>query len=142
MLSELFESGAMPVLEMSLRFAGQRQKLIAHNIANIDTPGFIPADVSVDGFRKMLRDAVDAQRETNAPTTEFKGTKELSVGPGGSLTLTPRTPTPGVLFHDRSNRDVERLMQDQAENVLEFRVASDLLKGRFDLLKMAIRGRE
>jgi flagellar basal-body rod protein FlgB len=142
MLSDLFESGAMPTLEMSVRFAGQRQRLIAHNIANIDTPGFTPQDVSVSDFRKALSDAVDDRRQRNSGPMQFKGTRELRVGPNGSLRLEPRTSTPGVLFHDRANRDVERLMQDQAENILAFRVATDLLKGRFDLMKMAIRGRE
>jgi flagellar basal-body rod protein FlgB len=58
--------------------------------------------------------------------------------PGGGLTLKPRTPSGNVLYHDRNNRDLERLMQDLSENVLAFRVASDLLRRENDLLRTAI----
>lgn len=141
MLADLTNSGAIPVLEMSLRFAGQRQKLLAHNIANISTPNFIPADVSVADFRKTLRTAIDERRERaggpNAPLP-WRETRELTRNSRGELQLNPRTAGPGVLMHDRNNRDLEKLMQDQAENVLAYRVTTDLLKGRFDLMRTAI----
>jgi flagellar basal body rod protein FlgB len=43
-----------------------------------------------------------------------------------------------VLFHDRNNRDLERLMQGLAENTTTYRVAADLLRSRYDVLRTAI----
>lgn len=42
-----------------MRFAAQRQKLIANNVANITTPNYIQQDVSVPAFQNTLREAID-----------------------------------------------------------------------------------
>ena len=44
------------------------------------------------------------------------------------------------LFHDRTNSRLEVLMAQAAENVMTYRVASELLRGEFAALKSAIRG--
>lgn len=139
-LIDLVDSGAIPALEMTMRFAAKRQQLIAHNVANIETPDFRQADVSVRGFQKMLADAVDRRREDgeDAGPLSWTETAEVRRGAGRELTLRAGTSAGGVLFHDRNNRDLERLMQDQAENVGAFRVAADLLRTRFDILRSAI----
>ena len=53
-LDDVVNSGAIPALEMTMRFAGRRQALLAHNIANLDTPNFQPKDVSPRWFQRML----------------------------------------------------------------------------------------
>lgn len=139
-LIDMLDSGAIPVLETAMKFAARRQELIAHNIANIETPDFRQQDVSVDGFRKALAMAVDRRRDEGGEGGNFvfEGTSEIRPSAGGGLVLEPTTPSGGILFHDRNNRDLERLMQDQTENAGAFRVATDLLRTRFDLLKSAI----
>jgi flagellar basal-body rod protein FlgB len=139
LIADLTNAGAMPVLSESLKFAGARQRLLAHNIANLDTPDFRPLDVSVKDFQASLADAVRRRaQDPAAGPLDFKGTREAVPMPGGGLTLKPRTPSGNVLYHDRNNRDLERLMQDLSENVLAFRVASDLLRRENDLLRTAI----
>lgn len=69
----------------------------------------------------------------------MRSTEEVRIEPDGFLRLTPQTPRPGMLLHDRNNRDLERLMQDLVENMSAFRVASDLLKSQMDTLMTAIR---
>ncbi len=54
------------------------------------------------------------------------------------MRLTPGTPSPGILYHDRNNRDLERQMQALAENTLTYKVAADLLRRNNDLLRTAI----
>ena len=63
-IGEVLSSGAIPALEMTLRFAGERQKLINHNIANLQTPFFRPMDVSTSGFQETLREAIQKRRES------------------------------------------------------------------------------
>ncbi len=138
LLSELTSSGGMQALELSLRFAAQRQRLLAHNIANLTTPGFQPRDVSPQTFQKALREAVDRHRNDPSRPVSLMETREIAVDRAGALRLTPRTPSGGMLRHDRNSSDLERTMQDLAENSASFRVASDLLKSRHDLLRLAI----
>ena len=141
MIDGLTNSGSVPVLERAMQFAARRQELIAHNIANISTPKYQHVDVSVEAFQRSMGEALDRRRAGgNRAAFELESTREVRVGDRG-LELTPRTGSGGVLFHDRNNRDLERLMQAMVENLTVFRVASDLLKSRMDLLNQAIRER-
>jgi flagellar basal-body rod protein FlgB len=140
-IDDLLSSGAIPSLEMTFRFAGERQKLINHNIANLETPGFRPMDVSTDGFQRTLAQAIDKRREASGGmfgALEPEDTREVQHGESGTLTLTPRTGSGSILFHDRTNRDIERQMQANAENALVYRMASDMLRGRYQQLRDAI----
>ena len=144
MIGELSGGGAIPALEMTMRFAGARHRVIAHNIANISTPDFRPMDVSVTDFQRVLGEAIDKRREGGsgagaaAGELMIKETRELRRAANGGLELRPITPSGGILFHDRNNRDTERLLQDLVENATVFRVASDLLKSRYQMLNTAI----
>lgn len=138
-MSEIGSSGAVPALEKLMSFAGQRQRLIAHNIANISTPNFRQMDVSVSGFQQALGQAIDRKRERGgAGDLEIQETSELAVDAQGGLILRPGTTGPGVLAHDRNNRDLETLMKDLVENAATYRLASDLLRSRFEILRSAI----
>ncbi|MEM9083185.1 MAG: hypothetical protein AAGB34_06265 [Planctomycetota bacterium] len=140
----LTNADSTPTLRAAIGFAAGRQKLIAHNIANLSTPNFRPADVSVNEFRSQLRDAIDARRKqwgSHRGELKLSKTRQVEQKADGSLLLSPQESGRGVLFHDRNDRDLERTMQDLAENVAFFRVASDLLKTRNDMLNAAIRER-
>lgn len=141
LIEGLANSGPMPILAEVMSFAAQRQRLLAHNIANIDTPDFVPLDVSVGDFQANLREAVKRRREatgSEAGAFEPGETRELTRGPGGGLVLKPRTQSGNVLFHDRNSRDVERMMQALAENAGVFRAASELLRQHEGILRTAI----
>jgi flagellar basal-body rod protein FlgB len=140
-IDEVTSSGAMPVLEATMRFAGARNRLLAHNIANLDTPDFRPLDVSPKGFQAQLRQAVEDRRARTGGGhggLGLKDTHEVRVRPGGGLELRPRTSSGNILFHDRNNRDLERTVQDLVENVGVFRVSSDLLRSKYELLRVAM----
>lgn len=143
-IDEVTSSGAMPALEMTMRFAASRQRLLAHNVANIDTPNYRPMDVSTGGFQKALGEAVNRRRQATGGghgMLEWKDTSEVeAAGASGSggLRLTPRTPSGNILFHDRNNRDLEKTMQDVVENVTVFRTAVDLMRGKSEILRLAI----
>jgi flagellar basal-body rod protein FlgB len=144
-IDDITNSGSIPALEASLRFAAQRQRFLAGNIANISTPDFRPMDVSVEGFRAELSRAIDDRRARTGgerASLRLEDTREMRVhaSAGGSptFTLTPATGSGGVLFHDRNNRDPERMMQALVENTQAFRMSADLLKARFEQLRSAI----
>ena len=142
MINQLTNAGALPALEMTMRFDAQRQRLAAHNIANIETPNFIQKDVSVEGFQAMLDEAV---RERRGRTGGMHGalaweeTNEIRATESGRMTIVPSSSAgSGVLTHDRNNRDLERLMQTLAESTSAFRTAADLYRSQSMILQMAI----
>jgi flagellar basal-body rod protein FlgB len=140
-IGELSNSGAIPSLELMVRFAGARQRVLAHNVANLDTPDFRPTDVSPAAFQSALGRAIDQRRaRTGGMTGElpFGGNAQVRREADGRLTLRPTSPSGSILFHDRNNRDLERLMQDNTENASALRVAVDLLRSRYEILRTAI----
>jgi flagellar basal-body rod protein FlgB len=140
-INEVLSSGAIPSLEATFRFAAQRQQIINHNIANLETPNFLARDVSPAGFQSALHAAIQKRRgETGGMTGElhFDPTSEIQWADDGSVRLVPRTLSDQILYHDRSNNDEVRLMQANAENAAVYRIASEVLRGRYQQIRDAI----
>jgi len=140
MIKDLNTAGALPALEKMFLFSGQRQRLIAQNIANIDTPGYQGVDVDPRAFQNALHQAIESRRDGNGGISgelDISNADEVKMV-GGRMQLTPSTPIEGVLFQDRNQRDLERLMQDMIENATMFRVASDLMRKNKSLILGAI----
>ena len=106
------------------------------NIANLDTPGYRPVDVSVDAFRAQLGEAIDARRAGGGDLT-LRSSEEVRVRADG-LDLMPSPTADGILFHDGNDRDLERTMQRLVENFEVFRTASRLLQTQYSMLDAAI----
>ena len=143
MVGNVFNHGSMQVLERLVQFTGVRHGLIAHNIANLSTPNFRPRDLSVGKFQRQLGEAVDRRRRTATPVDgelRLRDSTQLRFEADG-IEVQPEYLDENILFHDRNNRDLERMMQDLAENTLTHNTGLQLLKSEFDLLKMAIRER-
>ncbi len=123
-------AGAMPSLELTMRYAAQRQRLMAHNIANADTPGFIARDVPPSEFQGLLQEAVADRRKATGGrfgSLDWRATRAITRGSNG-LELSPRQALGGVAYHDRGVRDPERMLQALTESTSAFRVAADLYR--------------
>lgn len=141
LLQDVLSSGALPALEATIRFAGARNRLLAHNIANISTPNFRQTDVSPRDFQRMLGEAVDRRRARTGGEhggLDLAGDRQLRVRGDGSFELNPTMSMGGVLAHDRNNRDLETLMQNLTENLGAYQVATDLMRSRMGTLATAI----
>ena len=60
MLNRLFGGGSLPSLEAMLTYASRRQRVIAANIANVDTAGYRTKDLDGVDFRTTLGRVVEA----------------------------------------------------------------------------------
>lgn len=138
-IDQITSSGAIGTLEQVVQFAAQRHTVLAHNIANISTPGFRPKDVSVRNFQAALGEAVKRKAAAPGEPLRLASTEEVEVDEEGRMTLHPQTGSGNILFHDRNDRDLERMMQALAENTGMHRVASDLLRSRYDIIRSATR---
>jgi flagellar basal-body rod protein FlgB len=88
-----------------------RQKLVASNIANVDTPGYKTQDIDFQ--------------------FEF-----MSLAPGAKPHVVD---TPGLAVHnDGNNVSMDREARLLAENALRFNLASSLMKAQLKLVNAAI----
>jgi flagellar basal-body rod protein FlgB len=129
-IERMLNDGSAPLLEQVVKFAAARHRLIAENIANVDTPGYRQKDLSVSRFQQSLRELVDRRSEIGSGQVSFDdASAELG------------HPTAGILFHDRNNRSMEMLASDQAKNALMHNLAIELLRKQFETMQMALRDR-
>lgn len=141
LIDHVTNAGAMPSLERTIQFAGRRQALLSHNIANASTPRFQHKDVAPAAFQATLRDAIDERRDRTGGMhgdLRVKDTRQIEFSRRG-VRLDPQTQAGrGVLAHDRNNRDLESMMQDLAENLGAYRVATELMRTRMGTMRAAI----
>lgn len=140
--SEMLNRGPLPLLERTVSFTSARHRVIAENIANVDTPGYRTKQLDARAFQRSLREA--AKRRATSPDSPFKlrATRELREDSAGRLKVRPsEVPPENLLFHDGTNARVEQQMSNLAENAVAHQTAVELLKGSLDGLMKAIRGR-
>lgn len=128
-IDRLLNQGSSPLLEQWLKFTDTRQNLLAEDVVNATTPGYIQKDLSVDAFQKQLT-AKAAEMESAGPgSVNFDDVPLDSAKPNS------------LLFHDGNNRSMEQLMSDQAKNALMHNLAVELLRRQYMTLDMAIKER-
>jgi flagellar basal body rod protein FlgB len=140
-IRDLVTADALPALEATMRFAEQRQSLIAHNIANFGTPDFRPLDVDPGSFQKNLAEAVDRRRAQFGGVRgelPWRQTRQMRGADPASMRLRPEETGHGPLYHDRTNRSLEHILQDLVENEGVFRTAAALYRSRTQMLGTAI----
>ncbi len=65
MLSSLFQSSTIPILEQVVNFTEARHGVLAGNIANLDTPGYKTRDLSPALFQQRLKEAIEHAARTD-----------------------------------------------------------------------------
>ena len=101
-------------LEHYMNLLSTRQKLVASNIANLDTPGYKTRDIDFHFEFMSKMDAAD-----KADPTVFEA--------GGQ-----------IVKNDGNDVSLDREMRLLSENAIRFSVASTLLKGQMQSLRVAI----
>jgi flagellar basal-body rod protein FlgB len=129
-VGRLINQGNAPLLEQMLEFSAARHKLLAENIVNASTPGYVQKDMSLPRFQELLRQRAEARRSAPPGATGFDDIR-------GQLAR----PRWGILFHDRNNRSMEHLMSEQAKNALMHQVAIELLRKQYASLESALKER-
>ena len=129
-VDRLLNQGSAPLLEQVVHFAAQRHKLIAENIANVDTPDYRQKDLSVGRFHKLLRERAAERRSAPPGSLGYDG-----------LNVDVENPVAGILFHDQNNRSMEHLASEQAKNGLLYTLAIELLNKQFSSMQAALRER-
>jgi len=141
-IADIANSGSIPTLDAMLSFTEAQHRVLAENIANIDTPGYQARHLDVRRFRKALAGAVAERKESRATGLRIESDRQFEQQPDGSIRFRPADEPPeNVLFHDQTNARIERQMSLLAENAMMHQTATELLAGRYQGLLKAIRGR-
>ena len=112
-------------LAAALRGAAARHASLAHNLANVDTPGFVRSDLD---FEEALAHAL--HRARRAP--------ERAADLIAALPLRPRRDRAAPARADGNNVDIDREMAALARNALRYQAASEALAARIRMLRTAI----
>ncbi|RIK64019.1 MAG: flagellar basal body rod protein FlgB [Planctomycetota bacterium] len=133
---------SISMLEKTLAFNEARQRMLATNIANINTPGYRTKQLDVASFQAALREAADRRDRNRSEPFRLERTREFELASDGRLSVRPsEEPVENLLFKDGTNASIERQMSQVAETAMTHQVATELLKRYFDTLEKSIRGR-
>lgn len=137
---DLFESPAFQRLERSIDAAVLRQKVIANNIANADTPYFKRSDVKFEPLLKKEMESVKAPEITVTLTHE----KHIPIAvnrpqPGTRPEIV--TDETSAMNNNQNNVDMDYEMALMAKNQLYYNMLIQQLNVEFKHLRTAIGGR-
>ena len=142
LLSNLANRGATPALIKTLAYNEARLKMISQNVANIHTPHYRTKQLDASAFRNALRAALNDKGSDSNKLFIVESRNEVRTDPSGLQKVTPGDqPVENVLFHDGTNQSIEQQMADLAETGMMHELSTILLRGRFEGLRKAIRGR-
>jgi len=140
-IDRLVSSRLRNAIELSARFTEERHKVLAENVANIDTPDYHTKRLDEKPFQAALGEAVHDARRANCSTLKLR-TAQVSTESSGGLNVKPSVePAANALFHDGTDARLESLMTDVQQNAMSHSLAMNLLKSQFESLQMAIRGK-
>ncbi len=127
------------MLRQRMDMLGERQRVVAQNVANVSTPGFTPQDVDMGAFNAALMKGQAAQ--TNGV--------HMSMTNAGHIAGASRAPlAAGVMLHDAPDSEttldgnsvvVEEQMMKVAETRMEFEAMTGLYNKSLNLMRIAIK---
>ncbi|MCL6477620.1 MAG: flagellar basal body rod protein FlgB [Peptococcaceae bacterium] len=130
----LFDNPLIMALSKQMDAAALTQRVIAHNVANVNTPGFKKSYVS---FGEELRRALDEK----APVLLTSHPRHM----GGALDIKQVAPrvvqeTDTTMRYSQNNVDIDQEMVNNAANTILYNFCAQTISGKLGLLGYVIRG--
>lgn len=148
MLSSLFQSSSLPVLENVVNFTEARHGVLAGNIANLDTPGYKTRDLSPEMFQQRLREAIETKNQPISPTslTSLGDVADLSPTDNFEQHAIKQQVAFGkvqdsmkaILRHDGDDVSMEKQVNEMMKNQQQHNLAIGIMSAQFRLLRAAI----
>jgi flagellar basal-body rod protein FlgB len=128
------------LLGKTLDLRVKRQGLIAANLANVETPGYTPTDLSFEAELKSALKKGSTGGETATPNPRHiplkgGGRAALELVAGQTVELPGKSAGP-----DGNGVELESEMGRLAENQIMYNASVQLLSKKFEMMKQAIRG--
>ena len=125
----LVADNVVEVLEKVAEFTKRRHDVLTDNILNVATEGFTPMDLNVDGFADVMAQAL-AEFLQNKRLL-LRDIENITFGSNGSFRTPPTVDHEAAeLFHSDLKRYLQYEIRKYSENLLNKKVAEELLKQR------------
>lgn len=131
MVLKLFNE-TIVTLEKSLDFSTAKNRTIASNIANVDTPNYKAKNVT---FKNVLNNEVEKTIGTNRTHSKHY-TFEQNMDPKFQVSTRSNT----TYNHNGNNVDVDLEMSELAKNQIHYQSLVDRLNGEFGNIQTVLRG--
>ena len=119
----------------ALSLRSDRQRLIASNIANADTPGFVARDFD---FAQALRQATGSMTPAQTPAVTQVG--HIATGAPGGATPSLLYATPSQTSLDRNTVDMDRERANFADNAVKYEATLRFINAHVRTMLEAIKG--
>jgi len=136
----MFNKGSMPALAHALSFTEQRHRVLAHNVANVETPGFVARDLPEQEFRQLLQRSFEARDSRKVRRFEMHEGRDI-FNDAGRLVALPSASAEGIMRHGENTVDIDSELSKLARNAVEYRTYTALLHKHFQLMRDTISGR-
>ncbi|MCR4400739.1 MAG: flagellar basal body rod protein FlgB [Syntrophomonadaceae bacterium] len=133
MLDRLIGNPTVDLMERALDGASLRQKVIAHNLANVETPGFKALQVSFEEQLRRARGTVGGQLRTSHA-------RHLQIGGTASAPPVITEQAGASMRNDGNSVDIDREMALLAKNQVYYDAMVSGVNQEFRLLRLAITG--
>ena len=113
-LERILASRTTRAVELSAMFTEERHRVLAENVANIDTPDYATRRLDRDAFQKSLRAALEQSRGDRMQRLELRDNAQFSLDRGGHPQARPQVspaakrPVPRWNQRPTGNTDVRR----------------------------------
>lgn len=124
--------GTIQALEKSLTYATAKNRTIANNIANVDTPNFKSKNVV---FKNVLANTMNESipnKRTHPQHLTFQKNLDKS--------YYIRENNNTMYNHNENNVDIDHEMAELAKNQLYYQAVIDRLNGKFSNIEKVVRG--
>jgi flagellar basal-body rod protein FlgB len=118
-------------LERGINYSNVKQKTIAQNIANVDTPNYKAKDVQFIPFSDHMKNSLQSKK-TDPRHFDFK------YNSGSGFKLSERTNT--TYNNNGNNVDIDMEMSELAQNQIYYNALTERMGSKFSSLKNIIRG--
>jgi len=128
---KLFDPTILSLVQ-SLNYASTKNRVIANNIANVDTPRFKAKEVR---FKNVLADELEKNmvaKKTNEKHVDFSDTlhKPYVIRMKNNTTYN----------HNGNNVDIDKEMSELAKNQIYYQGLVDRINGKFGKIQTVLRG--
>jgi flagellar basal-body rod protein FlgB len=121
---------AVNVLHKALNISSDRQRVVASNIANVDTVGYKPTDID---FKKTLVNALETPQTFNLTHTHQNHIQQSGADNKSYVLEVDQS-------QSREAVDIDREMTHLAENNLQYRTNLEMMLRKIGTIRYSITG--
>jgi len=123
-----------------MRWHEARQKVLAKNIANADTPNYTPQDIKELDFKEMVSDTSSTTLVTPTITDAKHISSPTASGSSGNFKISEQRDTYETSPTGNSV-DLEEQLMKMSENQLDHKLTTTIYKKTMDALKKSVQSK-